>query len=475
MVEKTKEKLSSLSKQPCEQQATSPHHSNSDFENSLMIFKKIQANLNTSKAANGSFRLQISRNSTSARSLKYKELKKILIISERIKKLNMADKFIPKHSKVNHPQIHRNCDYVRDIAKFNSATKHQRLQNEYIKPVELISNSANRKSFKEQESLKIFNEKSNDSFNLSRSIARSEIQHKADNPRSSDLYKKHSCVQHKKIRKKLRDNAALLKKNLSFKKMSLLKNQFYYKNIDGKNSYASGTHDYDSIFTPVTTNDYQFTFDCMSTSYSSNYFKSDLTSVCNSEDEMRFRTMNKTSTRKCLSKKRIQNMKKSEDESQSNSSNSSLTSSRSNATINQPETLFDETDEPSFEFARADDDFDTNEQIKSHHDILNDSYNVNETEVNGKQDSQNRKNSSDEVLTLILHRLPGKFDNGEAFYLEQVPSKTTQSILFNFFSDQKLKSYVDLYYFVNKQTFQKCYIFVYFILFVLIQHTDLTF
>ncbi len=406
---------------PLRHHRSSPNYeiNNSDFENSLMIFKKIQANLAASKATNDSYKLQFSKNSTLARSLKYKELKKILIMSERVKKLNTA-KLAPRpqqqQPKANHTQsIHHNCDYVRDLSKFSSPKTQRRLQNEYVKSSGVVPSSSCRKSFRDREErLHLFDEKRTDSYNPCRLNMRSNFQHVTDQVRTCDLFKKHGQItfNQKKIRKKMRENTALLKRNMDQKKMSLLKSHFFYKSMEAKSADLLGTTDFDSIFTSVTTNDYQFTLDCMNTSYSSNYFRSDLTSFCDSEDETRVKTINKTSTRKCMNKKKLRDLNTSDGESQSGATNSSLLSSGSSTvTNNRVETLFDETDEPSFEFARADDDLDSNDQIKSHHDILNDIFNENDAEANDQQslrDYSNPESNSDRAMSLILHRLPGK-------------------------------------------------------------------
>jgi hypothetical protein len=444
---------------------------NSEFENSFVIFQKIQANLTPLSASanthhNNNSKIHFARNSTSPspRTLKYRELKKILLISERIRKMNYyrQQQQQPKHSRMISRLNHYNCDYVRDCAaRYNppSVPPHpppqpalqtpQRIQNEYVKSANFnVSNHRKQmSSFKThkdtgQEPLYVLDEKKTDSYDLSHSRADRNFcsfHHLTEQTKGFELFKKHGQIAYnqKKVRKKLRENAAgcCSQKTVGSRKLSYLKSHIYFKSSGdgGKNgTELLAANDLDSILTSVTAHDaHQFTLDCLNTSYSSNYFKSDLTSLCNSEEEnegeegeVRFGFVdNKTSTGKSGSKnKHAFQPNTSDGESQSTSTNtsssSSESSSRSSTTTNRVETLFDETDEPSFEFARADDDFDTNEQIKSDHDVLADGFNINETGINFAEDrsqqavkympATGQPHVLKQDIKLVLNRLPGK-------------------------------------------------------------------
>ena len=403
----------------------------------LMLINEIKANLSAVNNKSGELLCDVGKKRHFVKkisALKRKDLKKIIILSDRIKKYNNSKLKQLKLSSKSVPSNIVSDGYIKKLKLgcIPSSTQH-RVQNNYIKTT---SNAAKASTVKEkadeEKSYYVLDEKKVFSYDLETTDCEkfASCPHVSEHLKSYNLLKKHGQIAYnqKKIRKKLRESSLFKNNMLSYdqKKLPSFKSQIYYKNNQNRNTELLTSTDLDSLFSSVSNNDYQFTLDCMNTSYSSDSKSNSSSSSrsSNSEEDTihgdqnsldePIQGLNKTSTRKSL-KKNHQNGKSKIACCSSDSTLTNSTISSSNcSTTNPVETLFDETNEPSFEFAQADDEYDTNEQIKSYNEVLADSYGeiIQSGDTETKFDITNSMDTTllreSRVFKLVLNRLPGE-------------------------------------------------------------------
>lgn len=304
--------------------------------------------------------------------LKRRELKKLLLMSERIKKLNNSRlrflKFNYRASGVSNGF----SGHTSKSSEAESTPPQPRPLIKYVKGVE-------DKDDEHEEDTKcyyVFDERRVASYDLVKAERQDDSSNNlSDSVKSYHIFKKHAP---KRIRKKLKDNP-----------------ECYFDLILFSNktkSEHSSSYSYEST-----------------TSRSSNNSDSRSTTTSNSSS---------SNTSSC-------------DESTITNASKAHTRSSRNDEVGQIETVFDEeADEPSFEFARADDDCDsTNDQIRSYDEALayydvdyssnttampTDQTTTDQTSNKSTTDSSSDPNHStevekcNEILDLVLHRLPGE-------------------------------------------------------------------
>jgi hypothetical protein len=282
---------------------------NNNNNNHLMILNEIKTNVITSKSNynNSSHKKHLIRDIASS-GLNKKDLKKILLLSEKMRKQTYAKNKKEASKKLNNTP--NNLNIYHSIKNSNDQETPQ-LQKEIHNNIQsannLVKKEPNITSVKFLLNNKAspycgFDEKSVVSYDVEQierensrfycplhnhtnsDLRYFSIKNNSQNY-NSFLFKKYGQIAYnqKKIRKKLRENS-FFKKNLLYNQNTNSNNKsshIYFKaalndkntqnssNKTSSNELLLATTDLESIFSSISMRDYQFTLDCMNSSHSS--------------------------------------------------------------------------------------------------------------------------------------------------------------------------------------------------------------